>query len=614
MGEKQLNQAQALKVLAVLLACFPPVYVFVAIQYGALTVPYWDHVDLIRLIESVKVGGFSFEQLWAPHNHSRPLFYRLIYLPNALATGWDIRSEYVFMYLAIYAGFLLHAWILFQNTSRRMDVGFSVGLALLSLVYFSPVGHMNHWWSMLLQLQLGNVFILLALWAVSNRPSSWMANVVAAVACWVATYTITNGIFAFAICAGVVFVSTELRHNWARIGFWVANIVLMLAAYLPGLPDEAGGNFSIVEFVGFIAVYLGLPLGGLLQFEYVGPFTHPAGIGLNALCGILLSAIALYVLYSRREEARAMPAAYRFLLACVGFAMMSAVVTAEGRSYSGAVYANSSRYVIYSGFLLLGLLHYGAATLGRNASVLRREAYRSRHHLHLLGAGALSTLLVAFSLHAYWKGVAVYKGAHDFNEQLVAVYVNPSATDEDVAKTYPDVAFARRLRELMLQYSLGPYRFQSRESVSLIGAAPFSEAIRLEDGIVVRQRFTASRNGFKGLSLQFVTWQTQAPEARLGWAVSRIGENGRTTVANGRLNMGQLTDWGYAHLDFEAIGDSSGEEYELQLMAPKQPLGNELIGLPVFSTPEDGRLMVMPGDGSERKVAGSLGIMMIYGD
>lgn len=604
-----------LRAAALIFALLPALYVFLAIQYGALTVPYWDHVELVRLIETIKTGGFSIEQLWAPHNHSRPLFYRLIYLTNAFMTNWDLRSEYVYMYAAIYSGFLTHAWILFKNRARRIDFGFSLGLALVSLIYFSPVGHMNHWWSMMLQLQLGNVFILAAIWSVSHRPGSWLGTIQAALACWIATYTITNGIIAFAVCTGMVFLGGNPRRDWPKLAFWGANIVLMFALYLPGLRGGEAGDAALKlgDFAGFVAVYLGLPLGGLLRFEYTGPFSHPSTIALNAACGTALAFVALFVLVKRRSELRGDNSAFRFLVATTGFAILSALITAEGRSASGMVYANSSRYVIYSSYLLLGLVHYYAATFGRPApGALASGPERARQDIRALGLGLLVFALVCFGINAYRHGIDVYRGSRAFNDELVAVYVNPHATDQEVVLTYPDASFARHSRQLLSRYGMGPYRYQTSVSESLNGAAPFTHAIRLENGVVLRQRFRAKYNDLSRIDLQFVTWQTTAPALQVNWSLSSMGRDEVRQVGQGKFETTRIRDWGVESIRFERIQDSAEQEFELVLRAPSDALGPQLIGVPVFSQHE-GALQVQ---GSAVPVPGpaSLGIRLIYGN
>jgi hypothetical protein len=95
-----------------LLAALPVIYNFVVIQYASITVPFWDHTELIDWIASWYDGNFRFSSLWEPHNHTRPLVYRVVILFNAVLTDWDIRSEYIYMYLALYGTFACHVWAL----------------------------------------------------------------------------------------------------------------------------------------------------------------------------------------------------------------------------------------------------------------------------------------------------------------------------------------------------------------------------------------------------------------------------------------------------------------------------------------------------------------------
>ena len=131
------------------LILFPPIFLFFAIQYSAITVPFWDHVELVKYISSYYDGTLNISDLWQPHNHSRPFTYRLIFLINAILTQWDIRSEYIYIFLAIYGSFLIHIHILWNLTKKKFDILFLYFLAIISIFFFSPVSHNNHWWSMM---------------------------------------------------------------------------------------------------------------------------------------------------------------------------------------------------------------------------------------------------------------------------------------------------------------------------------------------------------------------------------------------------------------------------------------------------------------------------------
>ena len=200
-----------------LTAALPAAFILAIVQWSAITVPFWDHCELMRVIDLYYTGQLDLEQLWRPHNHSRPFTYRTIYLANAILTKWDIRSEYLIHLSTIMGAFLLQASVLWRLTGRRITAVFLVWLSLLSLIAFSPVGHNNHWWSMMTQLTLTHLLIFYALTQVAFAPEKLSANLLAALACWLATYTLTNGLVATAVCAVIVQLS---QPNWSRPNRW----------------------------------------------------------------------------------------------------------------------------------------------------------------------------------------------------------------------------------------------------------------------------------------------------------------------------------------------------------------------------------------------------------
>ena len=139
----------------------PPLFLLVAVQHGAVTHPFWDYCRLIPYFDQLHNGTLSFSDLFAPHNQNRPATWRALILANAWLTGWDIRSEYVYLLISLNGAFLMQVLLL-----RRCCAGCShrqlTLVALLSIVSFSPAAHNNHWWSMLIHFDLGHLFIVTA--------------------------------------------------------------------------------------------------------------------------------------------------------------------------------------------------------------------------------------------------------------------------------------------------------------------------------------------------------------------------------------------------------------------------------------------------------------------
>jgi hypothetical protein len=87
--------ASTSRILLYLLIAAPAVFLVVAVQASAVTVPFWDHCELSTVLSDYLDGHLRLSDLWRPHNHSRPLTYRIIFLANAVLTHWDVRSEFV---------------------------------------------------------------------------------------------------------------------------------------------------------------------------------------------------------------------------------------------------------------------------------------------------------------------------------------------------------------------------------------------------------------------------------------------------------------------------------------------------------------------------------------
>lgn len=247
----------------------PAVFLFFAIQYSAITVPFWDHLELGRTIIQIHDTGFQWSYLWAPHNQDRPLTYRAVLLLNAWFTDWDIRSEYIYLIASIFGAFLLQAFALRRVTASASRLLFPAALFVLAVLCFSPAGHNNHWWSMMISLDFANFFILAALIFVAFKPQSWRNTFLSAAACWLAAYSVSNGLVASVAAAlvGQAGQTQPWRINRRSI-FWVVNTVVLFIVYFQGFNAPITNQPSPWAWLEFVLVYLGTPIGALIQFPY----------------------------------------------------------------------------------------------------------------------------------------------------------------------------------------------------------------------------------------------------------------------------------------------------------------------------------------------------------
>lgn len=600
------------------LSLCPPLYLFCVVQYSAITVPFWDHTELIKLIDAYKSGTFTLEQLWAPHNHSRPLTYRAIYLANAILTDWDIRSEYIYMYLAIYAAFLVHVRILYERRGGRFDLGFFFFLSILAAFYFSPVGHNNHWWSMMLQLNLANVFILLALWQVSKVSSAWGPNVSSALWCWLATYTLTNGLIAFLVCAALaLFSSGDRRAFAARLAFWGANLALVLIFYLPGLPDEGGQRPDLARFLWFTFVYLGSPVGSFIDYRFTDPFSVIRTTSLNGVLGLGILICGGLFARSAWRGARKGGQMELFFLGCLGFAAASAMLTGWGRAAFdelGLANANASRYAIFSSYSIFGFIQYFAGRpFPLPASALHQNGMGSRRLFRYLPHALLAVVVVAGAA-TYWKALRVYRIAHDFDKTLMDAYYSGDRIDEALdRRLFPNPEFSRYLRTALQRYELGPYRNRATTRAEVPSEKKFIGAIPLDGSVVISQKVFPQRNYLKGLELRLVTYGRKGSPAVFRWEILDVTDSRPRTVAHGNVDARRVGDWSSVKLPIPWQPRSAGREYELVVHALAGPHAKHPVGLPLFASSGDfPAARVRHSREPEAAAAGTLNLVLRY--
>lgn len=555
------RKASLLRVMLFLLAMIPILYNFVVIQYASITLPFWDHTELIHWISSWHDGSFRFSSLWEPHNHARPFVYRFVMVFNAVLTNWDIRSEYIYMYIALYSTIACHVWALHRVASGAVrGMVYPLVLLLVSLVLFSPVGHNNHWWSMMFQLNAANLFITSGFLVAFIQPQRWSSHVIAALSLWLATFTLTNGLFAV-ITVGIVFQlsATQLLRPSRWTLFWGANLLVLLAIYLPGIALSTSSNHpTLIQLVEFCLAYLGAPLGGLLWYPFKNMFDIPLSIMTNVVCGMSLMISCTLLCWHARTRLREKHSAALILFGFSIFALMSALVTSWGRAAFdeyGVAAGSSSRYTVFGAYLLIGQLYYLAAGFAHgwwNNARLSRIALTSL------------MVFVLLSMVSYGRALKIYDHAHNFNQTLVSAYpwgLEPTAQDKFI---HHNVEFVQRLKRDLQRLELGPYNSRPFD-LQKQDVGEFKKVGLLSEGRQIAQHFTANENGLKALGVTMVTPNGSQLFGAIEWQVSEVGST--KLLARGSVNNWLIRDWRAVRLKLPYLGDSKGREYQLTLWA-----------------------------------------------
>lgn len=444
---------------------FLPVLFFVlAVQYSALTFPFWDHCEFINDFAKLHDHTLLISDLWAPHVHSRPLTLRALILFNGSLTDWDIRSEYVYLIGSVIFAFLLQVFCL-----RRLIGRFSLRcvslILLLSIVSFSPAGHNSHWWSLMLQFTLTHVFVIAAFLFICFQPRSWVNNILTALACWLAAYTHTYGLVAFVVAALIVQITNSRLLRFDRLTmFWCLNIAAVLALYLPGLNQSAGGIHLLSQAEFFLA-FLGSPFVSLLSFPYRSMFDIPFVTLRNGVAGLILLTSSLYVIFLQRKQIEERSPAALLLVAFSFFAFGSGALTSMARAEFdayGIANANASRYTLFSAYLLYALIYAAAADwrISELPGWLLSLVRVPRIKVAVACAGFAFLILAGVS---YARSRVVYEDAHNFNRHLGEAFLNDDPAEQK--NVYPNVAEVQKMKATLRRLNLGPYYVERSKAV-----------------------------------------------------------------------------------------------------------------------------------------------------
>ncbi len=552
----------------------PPVYVFVMIQYGAITVPYWDHLATAKQIIQYFDGNLTFLDLFEPQSQARPLIPRLIFILNAVATDWDIRSEFIYIILTIYGVFGAVAIFVKTNSLANYDLKSQLFvILLLSIFCFSPVAATNHDWSLMLIGTLSYFFTVAAFLTLAKYPLTMFGNGTAAIFAWLSSFSISQGLLIFPIA---IFTHQIISSNRAMMSrwslFWLANMIFCYAMYFPHLTDKIPlpPHPSVWHFLIFIPVYIGSPLGSLLLFPNLPVSWHSLTNIINLVCGIGLLAVATYAVTRAALLRRNDPES--LIVTCFSvYAVASSILTAWGRANGPTpIYAaNSSRYAIFASLLILGLIIYFA----------KRHLVEGRR-LGLPAKIGFSVFIVAAAV-SYGRSVPVYVSAHNDNLWLKDAYLPQAQQTPSDSRVYPDEAYLVPVRADLLRLGIGPYRLipEVKEDTFVL---PFMGGVELQPKTIIRQHLRPSALQIRSISFQLVSWGKQPSKYRIHWSVARVGDPKNEVIKTGFVEASSISDW--MSIEVRLSGAAVEHELEVSFFAEGAESVSNPVGVALYKT------------------------------
>lgn len=353
----------------------PPLAVALMMLRYALDFPMLDQWEMVPLLQNWQAGSLALADLLAQHNEHRPVLHRIVVLPLALLTRWEVRIE-PWLAFACACGSL---GVLMRRLSGiAMGVGpFQFAVAVL---VFSAAQWQNFLLGWQFQLMLGALLCVTCVHALTRDSLATRQVVLAAGLALAAMFTFGNGVLLWPVGAMILWAR---RANVPVGGPRLAIVWLMLGAlattgYLwnfERVTSEAS-TWHPGTLFAYALAYLGAPL-----FPY-----HPLGA---LLLGGLGMAGAAWLALRMRASGEAIAGQRCFFTGLLLLAVGSACITAHARGAHGIEQALSSRYVTFALWFWIALL-FGALY------VLPRKAC-------LRAALPLLLLALAASLHGAYR-------------------------------------------------------------------------------------------------------------------------------------------------------------------------------------------------------------------
>ena len=326
--------------------------------FWGIDFPYMDQWEVVSLMEKLFIHTLNFQDFTAQHNEHRILFPKLIMVLGAALTHWNITLE---LYINIFLGTCLF-WVISKPIKvlfKQEEIPYKFGLiSIISLLIFSLSQYENWRWGWQIQIFLNVLMVCLGIyWLTKSAQSHWyfLGAIGAGI---IATYSFANGLLFWGIGLIVLWnLSMKDTRKYAYFAIWATLAVYLAWSYMKGYhrPEEHPVPvFTLnyfLNYVAFVLAYLGNPL-----FESDANASFIFGV-----VGVLIYGYGWYRIYTQKSFDKSQ---YSIFFYWSLYTLMSAGLTALGRTGLGLPSASASRYVTICNFfwinnfiLLFTLLH-----------------------------------------------------------------------------------------------------------------------------------------------------------------------------------------------------------------------------------------------------------------
>ena len=353
---------KSLQLTALILNILPAIAIGFLITQNWVNVPRVDQWNTPGgAFVNMHKGTLTPDYWISQHNESRLLIYRLISVPLAFLTHWDVRYEIALMFL-VACGISISFYRLIELTSDRNKIVQLFLLFPINLLIFSPIqSDITGNWLMGIQMIVFIVTLCIALCVLVSysRLNIYFKLLLCIILSLISTFSFANGLVCWLVVFPPLFILSvsswrEILEQKKAILAWLICFALTLYVYLYDFtsPHFASNPMDSLahpfKAILFFLSFLGSPLGfkNLLISQTVGSILLFVFI---AVCVYLIRFRADFILIQRAIG----------WLSFSFYSLLSAVLTTVGRLDSGigaALYAKYTTVSLYFTVSIIGLV------------------------------------------------------------------------------------------------------------------------------------------------------------------------------------------------------------------------------------------------------------------
>lgn len=338
------------------LALAPAFLLLYLILKYKVNVPLYDQWSFAPFFEKINQGQLTFGDLFKQHNESRKFFTRLIFLPLAYLTHWNVRIELLVIFLFICL-ISFNVYRLSQITIGGGKFKTLSSFFLANLIIFSPL-QLSYWtWGLQF---IPIALILTAIVVAYSKLKQITKFFLSLLLCLVSTFSFVSGLVSWAVVFPVLFITSKNEKEspalkkWLQIG-WIFSFLVVIILYFyhykkpPLHPDLLVAFIRPLEAIQYFLAFFGAPLG-------YGDLTAATIIGIVAL-SLWILLLAYFLILKRNNSTLLFK--IKGWGAVGAYAFICGILTTFGRLGFGVGQVLATRYTIFSDYLFLSLFFLG---------------------------------------------------------------------------------------------------------------------------------------------------------------------------------------------------------------------------------------------------------------